>query len=187
VTSIRVCGASTLANSLFPTAAIAMEIAEDERSHVTLIQQALTAAGAQPVAQPAINLDALGIGFGSLGEFLTLARAFEDVGVTAYAGGAPLISDKGILGYAARILAEAEHVANIRLQVAQLGVSTTLLDGLIPKGKEIFDPLGPRWPTHECYRYRDFLAIVGPSNKSIRLNSSEQYVNGRRERSGHRQ
>jgi Ferritin-like domain len=54
-----------LANSSFPTAAIAMEIAEDERSHVTLIQQALTAAGAQPVAQPAINLDALGIGFGS--------------------------------------------------------------------------------------------------------------------------
>jgi Ferritin-like domain len=119
-----------LTNGSFPTAAIAMEIAEDERSHVTLIQQALTAAGAQPIAQPAINLNALGIGFGSLEEFLTLARAFEDVGVTAYAGAAPLISDKGILGYAARILsAEAEHVANIRLQVAQLGISTTLLDG----------------------------------------------------------
>ena len=108
-----------LTNSSFPTGAIAMEIAADERSHVTLIQQALTAAGAQPIAQPAINLDALGIGFGSLAEFLTLARAFEDVGVTAYAGAAPLISDKGILGYAARILAaEAEHASNIRLQVA---------------------------------------------------------------------
>jgi Ferritin-like domain len=132
-----------LANSSFPTAAIAMEIAEDERSHVTLIQKALTAAGAQPVAQPAINLDALGIGFGSLAEFLTLARAFEDVGVTAYAGAAPLISDKGILGYAARILAaEAEHVANIRLQVAQLGVPTTLLDGVDilppPSGQNYF-------------------------------------------------
>jgi len=132
-----------LTNSSFPTAAIANQIAEDERSHVTLIQQALTAAGAQPVAQPAINLDALGIGFGSLAEFLTLARAFEDVGVTAYAGAAPLISDKGILGYAARILAaEAEHASNIRLQVAQLGVPTTLLDGVDilppPSGQNYF-------------------------------------------------
>jgi len=132
-----------LTNSSFPTAAIAMEIAEDERSHVTLLQQALTAAGAQPIAQPAINLNALGIGFGSVAEFLTLARAFEDVGVTAYAGAAPLISDKGILGYAARILAaEAEHVSNIRLQIAQLGVSTTLLDGVDilppPSGQNYF-------------------------------------------------
>jgi len=119
-----------LTNSSFPTSAIAMEIAADERSHVTLIQQALTAAGAQPIAQPAINLDALGIGFGSLAEFLTLARAFEDVGVTAYAGAAPLISSSAILGYAARILAaEAEHASNIRLQVATLGIPTTLLDG----------------------------------------------------------
>ena len=132
-----------LTNSSFPTAAIANQIAEDERSHVTLLQQALTAAGAQPIAQPAINLDALGIGFGSVAEFLTLARAFEDVGVTAYAGAAPLISDKGALSYAARILAaESEHVSNIRLQIAQLGVPTTLLDGVDilppPSGQNYF-------------------------------------------------
>jgi hypothetical protein len=132
-----------LTNSSFPTSAIAMEIAADERSHVTLIQQALTAAGAQPIAQPAINLNALGIGFGSLAEFLTLARAFEDVGVTAYAGAAPLISSSAILGYAARILAaEAEHASNIRLQVAQLGIPTTLLDGVDilppPSGQNYF-------------------------------------------------
>ncbi len=132
-----------LTNSMFPTLAIANEIANDERSHVTLIQQALTAAGAQPIAQPAINLNALGIGFGSLAEFLTLARAFEDIGVSAYAGAAPLISSSAILGYAARILAaEAEHVSNIRLQVAQLGVSTTLLDGVDilppPSGQNYF-------------------------------------------------
>src|ERR1700722_695107 len=130
-------------NSLFPTAAIANQIAADERSHVTLIRQALTAAGAQPIAQPAINLDALGFGFGSVTEFLQLARAFEDVGVTAYAGAAPLISSKAVLGYAAQILGtEAEHASNIRLQVAQLGISTTLLDGVDvlppPSGQNYF-------------------------------------------------
>ncbi len=132
-----------LTNSSFPTLSIADEIANDERSHVTLIRQALTAAGAQPIAQPAINLNALGIGFASLAEFLTLARAFEDIGVTAYAGAAPLLSSKAILGYAAQILAaEAEHVANIRLQVAQLGIPTTLLDGVDilppPSGQNYF-------------------------------------------------
>jgi len=132
-----------LTNSSFPTLAIADEIANDERSHVTLIREALTSAGSQPIAQPAINLNALGIGFGSLAEFLTLARAFEDIGVTAYAGAAPLLSSKTILGYAAQILAaEAEHVSNIRLQVAQLGIPTTLLDGVDilppPSGQNYF-------------------------------------------------
>jgi hypothetical protein len=157
-------------NSLFPTAAIANQIASDERSHVTLIQQALTAAGAQPIAQPAINLNALGIGFASVAQFLTLARAFEDVGVTAYAGAAPLISSKTVLGYAAQILGtEAEHASNIRLQVAQLGVSTTLLDGVDvlppPSGQNYFsvDSTGlveTRTPGQVLYIVYGFMANV---------------------------
>ena len=157
-------------NSLFPTAAIANQIAADERSHVTLIQQALTAAGAQPIAQPAINLNALGIGFASVAQFLTLARAFEDVGVTAYAGAAPLISSKTVLGYAAQILGtEAEHASNIRLQVAQLGVSTTLLDGVDvlppPSGQNYFsvDSTGlvqTRTPGQVLYIVYGFMANV---------------------------
>src|SRR3984885_4729293 len=159
-----------LTNSTFPTLAIADEIANDERSHVTLIRQALTAAGAQPIAQPAINLNALGIGFASVAQFLTLARAFEDVGVTAYAGAAPLFSSKTVLGYAAQILGtEAEHASNIRLQVAQLGVSTTLLDGVDvlppPSGQNYFsvDSTGlvqTRTPGQVLYIVYGFMANV---------------------------
>lgn len=104
----------TLSNSLVFTGQVAEQIAIDERAHVQLIRGALLAAGAQPIAKPAINLNALGLGFNGQLDFLTLARAFEDVGVSAYGGAAPLIQDKAILGTAARILAtEALHTGNI--------------------------------------------------------------------------
>ena len=113
------------------TGAIANQIAADERAHVQFIRAALSGAGATPVARPAINLNALGIGFGGVTDFLQLARAFEDVGVTAYAGAAPLLQSKALIGYAARIAqAEAAHAANIRLQIAILGISTAALDGI---------------------------------------------------------
>ncbi len=134
-TSMGAAGATTggkqvtLSNSLVFTGAVALEIAQDERDHVTYIRTQLMAAGATPVAKPAINLDALGIGFNGEQDFLVLARAFEDTGVTAYAGAAPLISNSTILGKAARILAaEAEHVANIRLQIARFNIATMPLD-----------------------------------------------------------
>lgn len=118
-------------NPTFALSDIANEIAFDERAHVTFIRAALKGAGATPIARPAINLNALGIGFGNSTEFLTLARAFEDVGVTAYAGAAPLISDKTILGAAARIAeTESLHSGNIRLMVAKLGIPTMPLDGV---------------------------------------------------------
>jgi len=110
--------------------ATALELAKDEQTHVKLLQTALAAAGAQAVAEPAINLNALGFGFANQNDFLALSRIFEDIGVTAYGGAAPLIQNKTILGYAARILAvEAEHVGNIRAAVARLGVTTKALDG----------------------------------------------------------
>ncbi|MGH9466834.1 MAG: ferritin-like domain-containing protein, partial [Terriglobales bacterium] len=95
--------------------AVAMQIASDERAHVQLLRQLL---GTAAIAKPAINLDALGVGFANQAEFLTLARAFEDTGVSAYGGAAPLIKSPLILGTAARILAaEGEHAANIRFQL----------------------------------------------------------------------
>lgn len=120
-------------NNLVFTGQVAMEIGQDERAHVALLRQALNAAGITPVAKPAINLNALGIGFGNIMQFLTLARVFEDIGVSAYAGaaGLPFVANSPYIGTAARILAaEAEHVGNIRLQVARLNIATAALDGV---------------------------------------------------------
>jgi len=108
-------------NTLVFSQQVALEIAADERAHVELLLGAL---GSAAIIKPAINLNALGFGFGSLNDFLKLARIFEDIGVTAYAGAAPLLST-AVLGTAAKILAaEAQHVSNIRLQIARLAVAT---------------------------------------------------------------
>jgi Ferritin-like domain len=95
---------------------IAAEIAQDEQNHVKFLRSAL---GGAAVAEPAINLAALGMGFATQAQFLNLARAFEDTGVSAYGGAATLLSGDN-LQYAAQILAtEAYHAGNIRLNCIQ--------------------------------------------------------------------
>jgi hypothetical protein len=121
------------ANSTVFTGTVANQIGNDERNHVTLLRTALSQAGIEPIAKPEINLGALGIGFANEVQFLTLARVFEDIGVSAYGGAAQLtsVTSSPYIGTAARILAaEAEHVANIRLQVAKLSIATNKLDSV---------------------------------------------------------
>ncbi len=118
---------------------VALQIADDERAHVKLLLGLL---GSAAIKKPAIDLNALGFGFDNQYEFLKLARIFEDIGVSAYAGAAPLLSP-AILAYAARILAaEAEHVANIRLQVARFHIPSIKLDSVDivppPTGTQFF-------------------------------------------------
>jgi Ferritin-like domain len=106
---------------------IANEIYNDEVLHVKYLRTAL---GGVAVAEPAINLNALGIGFGSQAEFLTLARAFEDTGVSAYAGAATLLTGNNLQAAAQILATEAYHAGNIRLNVVQQGIIVTATDSL---------------------------------------------------------
>lgn len=109
-------------------ARVAKELAFDEQQHVKFLRSVL---GKRAIAKPAINLKGMGIGFGSDAEYLTIARAMEDTGTSAYIGGSTMLKSKTILGAAARILAdEAYHMGNVRLMIAQKEIVVPRLDGV---------------------------------------------------------
>lgn len=111
-----------------PFAFVASALRVDEIDHVKFLRSALGSAAAK---KPAINLNALGYGFANTSDFLKLGRQFEDVGVSAYAGAAPLISNKTYLDAAARILAtEAQHSGSVRFACVYWGVNSPAVDGL---------------------------------------------------------
>jgi hypothetical protein len=118
---------------------IAAEILNDEMLHVKFLRAAL---GAMAVAEPAINLNALGIGFASQAEFLTLARAFEDTGVSAYSGAATLLSGNNLQAAAQILAVEAYHAGNIRLNVVQQGITVPATDSQdVPPDEKHFFPV----------------------------------------------
>lgn len=127
-------------------AAYAREIAKDELEHVAFLRTAL---GGSAVAMPALDvggtdptgafsLAAQAAGLVPAGTpfnpylndttFLLGAFIFEDVGVTAYKGASPLITNKTYLEAAAGILAaEAYHAGLIRTVLYSKGMQTPSL------------------------------------------------------------
>ena len=127
----------TFSNSLL--AKVAAEIAQDELLHVRFLRSAL---GSAAVPQPNIDLNALGVRFANDGEFLTLSRAFEDTGVSAYAGAATLLTGTNLQAAAQILATEAYHGGNIRFQVVENGITTTALDSLdVPPDQSHFFPV----------------------------------------------
>jgi hypothetical protein len=130
---------------------MAAQIGADERAHVVLLRGAL---GSAAVAMPNIDLGALGFGFGSLADFLKVARILEDVGVTAYAGAAALLKTPEIITTAGCLLAaEAEHAAGIRAQIARLKIPTTALDSV-----DLVPP--PSGPERQIFSIKDSDGLV---------------------------
>jgi hypothetical protein len=146
--------------------AYANEIAKDELEHVTFLRTAL---GASAVAMPALDVGyqnpngafskaAQVAGLVPAGTafdpylndetFLLAAFIFEDVGVTAYKGASPLITNKTYLEAAAGILAaEAYHAGLVRTVLYAKGIANPSLGliasaGAISNARNALDNVG---------------------------------------------
>lgn len=95
------------------TFAAAQKLANDEAAHVTAILDILTRAGATPIAKPTFNFPATT--FYSQVAFLELATQFEETGVGAYSGAAPMVNSQAVLQFAASVYGiECRHTSLIR-------------------------------------------------------------------------
>jgi hypothetical protein len=91
---------------------LATEIRDNENEHVDALSQTISDLGGTPVKAPGVDF---GKAFANQKAFLKLAQTFEDTGVSAYNGAAPMIESVEVLGAAGSIVQiEARHAAAIR-------------------------------------------------------------------------
>lgn len=176
----------------------AREIAQDEIAHVRFLRSAL---GSAAVASP--NID---VGVAATGAFSRLAQAaglvppggvfnpyandesfllgafiFEDVGVTAYQGAAPLLTNKGTLTSAAGILAaEAYHASLVRTLLYRRGIGTNdvrfrtgsisdLRDGLDSNGDQDQGVVGTAAASNIVPTDANGLTFARPASKVLNI------------------
>jgi hypothetical protein len=131
------------------------ELAQNELAHVRFYRNTL---GEKAVSRPQIDFDtgfkmaakAAGLGdnfdaFENDMTFLLGGMLFEDVGVTAYAGAAPLIKKKEFLQAAAGILAvEAYHMGMARSQLFEMGEAARKAANALSKARDKVDGPGDK-------------------------------------------
>lgn len=92
--------------------ALLTDIREHEVAHRNFFKAAITAAGATPLQD--LQVDFSTIDFGNRTSVLNAAKAFEDLGVTAYNGAGKLLTSPAYLTIAGKIVSvEARHAALI--------------------------------------------------------------------------
>ena len=94
---------------------MAQEFGDHEKQHVDALTGAIEKAGGKPVKAPGVKFPLT-----DEASFIKLAVTFEDTGVYAYNGAAPMISNKDVLAAAGSIAqVEARHAAAIRSAAKQ--------------------------------------------------------------------
>jgi len=89
----------------------------EEQEHVDALKATITDLGGKPVEAPAVDF---GDAFSSQDAFIQTAITFEDLGVSAYNGAAPMIESKDLLATAGGIVqVEARHAATIRFAAGE--------------------------------------------------------------------
>ena len=114
-----------------------ISVGQSEQDHVVLLQSAIAQAGVQPVQPCQYNF-----GFTDAQGMVGTAAVLENVGVSAYLGAAPLVSDGGILSTAGSILTiESRHQTFIRVASNVAAVPQSFDTPLSPK--QVFSLAAP--------------------------------------------